>query len=259
MTPLRGDGLREARLGRRGVVEVPRREDVHRDRLVDEAHAGERAGRVVRQVPVADALGADLGHPEARRPLRDDAVHERHRVVQRVAETGVHPPAAAGVVVGRQPLDDQGRVVPQGRLVRTARLVHPGHVDGDLVAQRRQQRPERPVELVAVAAAPAGGHPPRGLGRVDPPALRQVDPERLVGNPLDVRAVQPGQGLGGRRLGLDPETVQVCGDDGVHVVLLECFRWDDSDAVVVRRPGPLGHRFDGPIPRIRCPQLAGHV
>src|SRR6478735_8387407 len=53
--PLRCDGLREARLGRRGVVEVAGREDVHRDRLVDEAHAGERAGRVVRQVPVADA------------------------------------------------------------------------------------------------------------------------------------------------------------------------------------------------------------
>ena len=79
-----------------------------------------------------------------------------------------------------------------------------------VVAEREQQLAQRAVEVEAVARRGSSSRPGwptrRGSTGQRSPSL---DPERLVGHPLDVGSVQSEQRVGRRRLRLQPEPRQV--------------------------------------------------
>ena len=82
----------------------------------------------------------------------------------------------------------------------------------DVVAERLEQQREGAVEVVAVAAAAALQDAPRGVVRVDRRRAAQLDLERLVRDPLDLRGVQRVQALDARWAGvLDAQAAQVGG------------------------------------------------
>ena len=65
------------------------------------------------QVPVPDAIGGLLER-QLERALPEGRRHERHGVVQRVAEADVDVPIPAGVVLAREPGDSEHEMVAEG-------------------------------------------------------------------------------------------------------------------------------------------------
>ena len=72
-------------------------ERVHRHRPLDEADTGERSARIVAEMPVTDAVLAHRCDAETHRRLRHQTVRERQRIVERIAQPGVDPPAPGRV------------------------------------------------------------------------------------------------------------------------------------------------------------------
>ena len=97
------------------------------------AHAGEVPGRVVGEVPVADAI-VRLLQAEAERALLVRPRDERERLVQRVAEPGVDVPGPTGCRRGQA--GDEDEVVGQLLRARAGRAVHAADVARDGVAER---------------------------------------------------------------------------------------------------------------------------
>ena len=140
---------------------VARGEGVDPRRCRPPRHPGERALRIVGEVPVADRIRAGRRlEREVERPLVVRAGDQGQRLVERVAEAGVDVPGAVGVAVGRESADGEDEMVRHLVLGRARR---------DRARRRRGARRrsratrssslERAVEVEAVAAAPAGGDP----------------------------------------------------------------------------------------------------
>ena len=183
-------------------------EVVDRRRRRSPGHAGEAAGGVVGEVPVADLAGR-LVEAHRERRLLDRTGGERRRLVEGVAETGVDVPGALGVVVGGQAGHGQHEVVGHLLLGGADRAVHATDVAGHVVAERLEQHAEGAVEVEAVAAPPHVGDAGHRLVEVDAPALAGVDPQRLVRHLLHLGAVEADQRVGRRRLRVEPEPREV--------------------------------------------------
>ena len=161
-----------------------------RGALRAEVHAGEAAGRVV--VP-APAARIDLRAPEcvAERALHVFALPRADRRVEGVAEADVDEPVAGRALLRGEPVDRQCQVV--GALSADGRgiavVLDAGAVPHDVVAERLEQEREGAVEMEAVAAAMPAEDAVGGLVRVDrgPPA--ELDLQRLVRDPLHMRAM----------------------------------------------------------------------
>jgi hypothetical protein len=76
--------------------------------------------------------------------------------------------------------------------------LHTGTVPGDVISKRPQQGREGTVEVVAVAALPISDDPISRLGGVDRRRPPELDLQRLVWHPLDVRSMY-GEKTGDRR------------------------------------------------------------
>ena len=126
------------------------------DRGGTEAHPAERAGRVVVEVPVADAV-VGLGQDEAQRALRVLAGDQGKRVVQGITEPGVDVPASLGVGVVGQVVHQQDQVVGERLLARAVGTVDAADVAGDVVPERGEQLGQRAVQVEAVSAPPVVG------------------------------------------------------------------------------------------------------
>ena len=124
------------------------------------------------------------------RALPEPTGHERKRFVEHVAEPGVDVPVAGRVVGARQGVDDERDVVAQRLGRRSGRVVHAGDVAGHRVPERVEQLGEGTVEMEAVAATGRRGDALRRRDRISPDVVAEVEPERLVRDPLDVRPVQ---------------------------------------------------------------------
>ena len=146
---------------------------------------------------------------EPERPLSNRPLDQGQWFVQRVPEADVDVPLPARVLVGRQARDGEHQMVAQVGRGRTVGAVDDAAVPADPVAEALQQGRQRPVDLVAVAAAALEGDPGRRRVRVDAPAFPGLDPERLVRDPLGMSAVQPAQRLGGRRLGAQAQPAEI--------------------------------------------------
>ncbi len=163
---------------------------MHRFEVVDrcfvrrDVEAAEAAAGLVLEAPRAVAEGR---RPEPVHGVALDVLagHERERLSRPVAEPDVDEPRVVA--------DSHGHpeVVP----VRAGRLLHPsavdpGEVPRDIDAEPGEQRGERAVQVVAVPAT-AAEDPPRGRERVDRRRPAPHDVDGLVGDSLEVDALEP--------------------------------------------------------------------
>ena len=86
----------------------------------------------------------------------------------------------------------------------------------DLVSQRVQQRAERAVQVVAVAASAVAGDRHRRLVRIGGARLAQVNPRGLVRHLLHMGSVQFDQGIGGRRSRRAAQPPEIGVDHGIR-------------------------------------------
>ena len=138
---------------------------------------------------------------------------QRQRLVEHIAEPSVDVPPSTGVELAGQRVHHHRRVVAHRR-GGPGVAVHAGDVQGDLVPECREQPGQGPVELEAVPTAGGAGDAFHRRRRFDPPAFAEVDPERLVGDALDVGAVDACERFRRRVLGVDAEAGEVRGEDG---------------------------------------------
>ena len=176
-------------------------------------HPGERPRGIVDQMPVADRVRRPFER-ETERPLFVRAFDQRKGLVQRVAEARVHIPDAFGVHDVRQAVHGEDEMIRHDVLGRAVRSVHTTDVEHDVVVERAQQFAQRTVQVEAVPAAPAHRDPRRRFIDVDAPGLAEVYPERLPGDALDVRAMDPEERVDRRRLAIEAEPGQIVGEHG---------------------------------------------
>ena len=133
----------ERRLARRGVEQVTRPERADPRRAGVDGHRGDTTRRAGAEAPVSDAVAhgcqfvAGVGVRPAPRP-------QRQRLVEHIAEPSVDVPPSTGVELGGQRVHHHRRVVAHRR-GGPGVAVHAGDVQGDLVAERREQSGRAPL------------------------------------------------------------------------------------------------------------------
>ena len=127
---------------------------------------------------------------ELERTLADRGGSQRNRFVERVAQADVDIPIATGVVDGSQVGHRYDEVVPgiSGQWPR--RAMDTAGVERDSVSECVQERSERTVEVVSVAAATLESDPRCCVVRINAPPLAAVDPQRLVRDALGMATMQ---------------------------------------------------------------------
>jgi hypothetical protein len=109
-------------------------EDIHFHGALSKAHAGEGAGRVVNEVPVADAINGAV-ELKGERTLCVTTGNERERLVQAITKASVDVPASLGTLGAGKIVDDQHEVVCKFIEVRTRRIVDSTHMTSHPIAQ----------------------------------------------------------------------------------------------------------------------------